>query len=170
MTELHQLAEAVTEFASRASEKLRKQGSLAGEILVFIRTSPFRKDPQYSRSVVVPFRRPTSDTAHIVAAALAGLKVIYRPGFKLAKAGVMLMELQSASTHLQGELDLEVDVERDREKLMNTLDELNRRYGKGSVHMASAGIEGNNRIWTMKQERRTPGYTTCWDDMPVVRA
>jgi DNA polymerase V len=169
VTELHQLAEAVTEFASRASEKLRKQGSLAGEILVFIRTSPFRKDPQYSRSMVVPFRRPTSDTAHIVAAALAGLKAIYRPGFKMAKAGVMLMELQSAAVQ-QTELDLEDDEGRERGALMVAMDGLNQRYGKGSVHMASAGLQGDKRVWSMKQERRTPGYTTCWADMPVARA
>ena len=167
----HQLNEAVTEFASRASEKLRKQNSLAAEIMVFIRTSPFRKDPQYSRSRVVPFRRPTSDTAHIVSAALAGLASIYRPGFKYAKAGVMLMELQSDSIR-QSELELDFGESdcRDRGKLMSTLDGLNRRYGKGSVLMASAGLGGKERAWSMKQERRTPGYTTCWDDMPVARA
>ena len=169
VTELHELVEAVTEFASRASEKLRKQGSLAGEVLVFIRTSPFRKDPQYSRSMMVPFRRPTSNTAHIVAAAVAGLKAIYMPGFKLAKAGVMLMELQSALVQ-QRELDLEGDDERDRGMLMVAMDELNQRYGKGSIQMASAGLLGDKRVWSMKQERRTPGYTTCWEDMPVARA
>ena len=169
VTELHQLNEAVTEFACRAAEKLRKQGSFAGEILVFIRTSPFRTGPQYSRSMVVPFRRPTADTAHIVAAALAGLGAIYRPGFKLAKAGVMLMELQPASLQ-QAELDLGDEVKLDRGKLMCTLDALNRRYGKGSVLMASAGLDGNKRVWSMKQERRTPGYTTSWADIPVARA
>ncbi len=169
VTELHELVEAVTEFASRASEKLRKQGSLAGQVLVFIRTSPFRKDPQYSRSMMVPFRRPTSNTAHIVAAAVAGLKAIYMPGFKLAKAGVMLMELQSALVQ-QRELDLEGDDERDRGMLMVAMDELNQRYGKGSIQMACAGLLGDKRVWSMKQERRTPGYTTCWEDMPVARA
>lgn len=44
MTELTALAEAVTEFASRAAVKLRKQGSLAALVMVFIHTSPFRKD------------------------------------------------------------------------------------------------------------------------------
>lgn len=37
--------------------------------------------------------------------------------------------------------------------------------------MASAGLAADRRAWAMKQERRTPGgYTTCWADMPVVRA
>ncbi|MBK1683118.1 DUF4113 domain-containing protein [Rhodoferax fermentans] len=53
---------------------------------------------------------------------------------------------------------------------MFTLDVLNQRYGKGAVHIASAGLDGNQWMWSMKQERRTPGYTTRWEDMPVARA
>ena len=40
VTELPPLVEAVSEFASRAAEKLRKQGSLASQLLVFCHTSP----------------------------------------------------------------------------------------------------------------------------------
>ena len=169
VTEQSDLAEALTEFASRAAQKLRKQSSLAGQVLCFIRTSPFREDAQYSRSITVPLRRPSADTAVIVAAALSGLKAIYRPGFKMAKAGVMLLELQSDAVQQQ-ELALEDDNVVDRGRLMTTLDDLNQRYGRGTVLMASAGLAGNRRAWSMKQERRTPGYTTCWDDMAVARA
>lgn len=77
------LAGAITQFASRAAEKLRAQELAAGEILVFIATSPFwRDDPQYSRSVTVPLVRPTADTTVLVASAIAGLRVIYRRGFR----------------------------------------------------------------------------------------
>ena len=169
ITELHELEEAITEFASRAAQKLRKQSSLAGQVICFVRTSPFRQDPQYSRSVTVPLRRPSADTAYIVAAALTGLRAIYRPGFKLAKAGVMLIELQS-DTFQQQELALEDDEVVDRGMLMTTLDGLNLRYGRGTVLMASAGLGGNRRTWSMKQERRTPAYTTDWNDMAVARA
>ena len=171
ITELSDLNEAVTEFASRAAQKLRTQGSQTGQVLVFIRTSPFRPEAQYSRSITVPLRRPSADTALVVAAALTGLQHIYRPGFKYAKAGVMLLELQSDCVQ-QGELALQVEDERivDRGRLMSTLDELNERYGRGTVLMASAGLAGKRRTWSMKQERRTPGYTTCWDDLAVARA
>ena len=169
VTELTPLNEAVTEFASRAAEKVRKQHSLATQVMVFIRTSPFRSDPQYSRSMVVPLRRPSADTGAIVAAALTGLKAIYRPGFKLAKAGVILLDLQSDAVG-QRELDLEDDDEMDRGQLMDALDAINQRYGKGTMKMASAGLAGDRRVWSMKQERRTPGYTTCVADMPVARA
>jgi DNA polymerase V len=169
VTDYRDVAEAVTEFASRAAEKLRKQSSLAGQLLVFIRTSPFRPEPQYSRSVVVPLRRPTSDTGELVASALRGLRAIYRPGFKLAKAGVMLMELQDRA-YEQIELDLEQDQIKDRSKLMVALDVVNQRFGKGVLHMASAGTAGDKRVWSMKQERRTPGYTTRLKDILIVKA
>ena len=169
VTELRDVIEAVTEFASRAAEKLRKQNSLAGQILVFIRTSPFRPEAQYSRSVVVPLRRPTADTGDLVTAAVMGLSAIYRPGFKLAKAGVMLLDLQDAS-YQQIELDLEDDQAPNRSRLMTAMDTVNQRFGKGALHMASAGMAGDKRVWAMKQERRTPGYTTRWADILEVRA
>jgi DNA polymerase V len=105
----------------------------------------------------------------IVAAALRSLRAIYRPGYQLAKAGVMLLELQP-NTVLQAELDLQRDEAPDRSGLMAAMDDLNQRYGRGTVQMASSGLAGDRRAWAMKQERRTPGYTTCWADMPVVRA
>jgi DNA polymerase V len=169
VTELSDLNEAVTQFASRAAEKLRKQGSAAHQLICFVRTSPFRKDPQYSGSISVPLRRPTSDTGALVSAAVAGMRAIYRPGFKYAKAGVMLVDLQP-DTVSQGELDLQGDEAPDRSKLMTTLDGLNRRFGRGAVLMASAGLAGDRRAWVMKQERRTPAYTTCWKDLAVARA
>ena len=53
---------------------------------------------------------------------------------------------------------------------MSALDGINHRYGRVTVLMASAGLAGDKRSWAMQQERRTPGYTTRWEDMPVVRA
>ncbi|WP_024972712.1 DUF4113 domain-containing protein [Ralstonia pickettii] len=170
VTVLEDLSEAVSEFASRAAEKLRRQEGLANQVLTFVRTSPFRPDPQYSRSIVVPLRRPTADSSLIADAALTGLRCIYKPDFLYAKAGVMLMELQPASVH-QGELQLDEEPgeRRDKGRLMGALDGLNRRYGRGTVLLGSTGLEGDRRRWAMKQERRTPQYTTRWEDMPVVR-
>ena len=50
---------------------------------------------------------------------------------------------------------------------MGVLDELNQRYGRGTVKLASAGIQamGERASWAMRQERRSPAYTTCWDEM-----
>jgi DNA polymerase V len=53
---------------------------------------------------------------------------------------------------------------------MDALDSVNDRFGRGMLKLASAGLGTTPRNWTMKQERRTPAYTTRWEDMPVVRA
>jgi DNA polymerase V len=81
----------------------------------------------------------------------------------------MLLELQS-DTMMQQELDLEGDGAHDRSQLMAALDTVNRRYGRGVLKMASAGLDGDHRVWSMKQERRTPRYTTRWEDMLVAKA
>ncbi|NMM80894.1 DNA polymerase V subunit UmuC [Acidovorax sp. SRB_14] len=169
VTALAPLVEAVSEFASRAAEKLRKQGSLASQLLVFAHTSPFRPGPRFNKSVVVPLRRPTADTGTLVSAAALGMRRIYEPGYPMAKAGVMLLDLIPADV-LQRELDLEGDNLRDRTKLMVALDALNGRYGKGTVHSASTGATNKDKHWGMKQERRTPQYTTRWEDVPIARA
>jgi hypothetical protein len=91
----------------------------------------------------VPERRPTSLKSLLVQAAVQGIRSIYQLGFDLVKASVMLLELQPASRN-QHELDLDLDLEepvRDRDRLMQALDFLNDRYGRGTLAMASAGMQ-----------------------------
>lgn len=80
----------------------------------------------------------------------------------------MLLELQDGGIE-QFELNLEPEPE-DKGTLMSTLDKLNGRYGKGTIILGSAGLHGDKRAFSMKQERRTPAYTTSWADIPIVRA
>ena len=168
VTELIELQEAITEFACRAAEKLRKQGGHTGHIMAFIRTSPFRKqDPQYSRSASIPLPSPTSDSAHITQAANAILKRIYRPGFKYAKAGVMLMDLQPA-TREQLLLDFDDVMPENRVRLMDAVDQLNQRFGRGTLKLASAGAPKAIKLWAMKQEQMSTGFTTDWGGLVVI--
>jgi len=139
VTELGPLVKAVSEFATRAAEKLRGQGSVTTELLVFAHTSPFWSGPRFARSVVVPLRRPTSDTERLVQTAVAGIRSIYQPGHDLIKAGVMLLDLVSRSVY-QGEFALEPDGDQEREPLMTAMDAINHRCGAGTLHLASSGI------------------------------
>ncbi|MCW5648249.1 MAG: Y-family DNA polymerase [Ramlibacter sp.] len=168
ITDLPPLIEAVSEFAMRAGEKLRRQNHVAGQVLTFVHTSPHKPGPQYSRAVTMPLRRPSADSADLVHAAIRGMRAIYRPGYKMAKAGVMLLDLQPASIH-QEELDLG-EGSPDRSRLMTAMDQLNQRYGKGTLMLASAGTAGDQRLWSMRQEMRTPHYTTRWKDVPLAMA
>lgn len=162
VTELCDLLEAITEFTSRAAEKLRKQNSQAGQLMAFIRTSPFRKnDKQHSAYRTIPLPSPSSDSAHLTELACAIVRHIYRPGHRYAKAGVMLMDLQSADTE-QLSLELGTEEPEARTRLMQALDNINGKWGRGTLHLASGGTAGKHRAWEMKQERKTAGFTTDW--------
>ncbi len=170
VTELNELMQAITTFTSRAAEKLRRQNSQAGQLMVFIRTSPFRKqDKQHSayRSISLP--SPSSDSAHLTEVACAIVRHIYRPGHSYAKAGVMLMDLQSAHAE-QLSLELGSEEPGTRNRLMTVIDRINSKWGRGTLHLASAGTAGQRRGWVMKQERKTPGYTTRWEGLAVANA
>jgi DNA polymerase V len=169
VTTRHELVAAVTSFASRVAEKLRKQGGVAGQVLVFIHTSPFRRnEPQYSRSITVPLRSPCADSAVISQAACAGLQAIFKDGINYARAGVMLLDLSDVKTE---QLELALDEgQRPDARVASAMDRINDRFGRGTLHLAGAGTQAAKQAWTMKQERRTPAYTTSWSDMPVARA
>ena len=174
------ILEAVSEFASRAAERLRQQGSVAGSIGIYFMTSPFRpNDRQHSVNVAIPLTRPTADTAALMRAAEMAVRTQFRPGFRYAKAGAILTELQPAGRE-QGELDLfssddepEPAAADPRVKLMAAMDVLNNRFGRDSVRLGSTAAASNGAevaVWATKQERRSPRFTTRWSEIPIVRA
>jgi DNA polymerase V len=159
------LAESITLYMSRAAEKLRRQHSFAGSAYVYIRTSPFKPDdPFYSNGLTIPLPTPTDDTRQLVNVVLWGLKQIYRPNFNYAKAGVMLSELVPAQG-VQTDLFSPMQSTLKSDGLMATIDEINRKMGKDAIKLAS---EGFRRPWKMKQENKSPSFTTRWAEIPKV--
>ena len=159
------LAESISLYMSRAAEKLRKQNSYAGSVYVHIRTSPFKEhDPFYSNGLTIPLPTPSNDTRQLVGVALWGLKRIYKPHYNYAKAGVMLSELVPAEG-VQTDLFSSLQVNPKSLQLMATLDIINRKMGKESVKLAS---EGFKRPWKMKQDNKSPSYTTSWEQLLTV--
>ncbi|HOY70270.1 MAG TPA: translesion error-prone DNA polymerase V subunit UmuC [Methylotenera sp.] len=165
VTDYQSLAESITLYISRAAEKLRKQQSYAGSVYVYIRTSPFKeKEPFYSNGMTIPLPTATDDTRLLVNVALWGLKQLFKPHYNYAKAGVMLSELVPVQG-IQTDLFSSVQVNPKSSKLMTTLDQINQKMGKESIKLAS---EGFKRPWKMKQENKSPCYTTKWEDLVVV--
>lgn len=171
ITDLPPLIEAVSEFATRAAEKLRAGGQRAGALQVFAHTSPFRPGPRFYRSATIQLQPASSDTKVLVGATVAGLRSIYAPGYQLAKAGVMLLDLAANGPEQQA-LDFAAPGSaRDQSPLMEVMDRINGRWGKATVHVASTGnAEKAESDWRMKQERRTPRYTTVLNEVPIARA
>lgn len=162
---VHDLAgmeEAVSTYTGRAAEKLRRQHSVAGAIQVYVRTNPFKVDhPQYQRGLTVPLPEPTDDTRRLVHYALLGLRRLYKPGYAYQKAGVMLMDLSDAR-RTQGTL---FTADRGNPALMRTMDRINALWGRGTLKLASEGVDQD---WRMRRGMMSPCYTTRWSDLPRV--
>jgi DNA polymerase V len=161
--DLEPLGEAVASYIAIAAKKLRGQGSRAGMVQVYIRTNPHKANaPQYQRGLTIPLPEPTDDTLFLTRIARWGLKRIYRPGFAYQKAGIALMNLRDAGT-VQMSL---FSKSKDNTPLMQVMDRINDVWGRGTLHSAAEGVQ---KAWTMKRELKSPGYTTRWDQLPVVR-
>lgn len=161
VTERESLEEAVALHVARAAEKLRQQGSVAGAMVVMIRTGRHNeREAWYGPSCTVQFPVPTADTGKMTAAAVQGVQRIYRAGHRYAKAGIMLLELSPAS-QCQPTLFAAGDSEKSI-KLMQAVDQLNRTYGRGTAFLAREGV---TKSWAMKRGRMTAAYTTSWDGL-----
>jgi DNA polymerase V len=165
VTDIDDLQEALIHFMGNAAGKLRSQNSVCSMVQVFIMTDRFRTDrPQYSPSVSIPLVTPTADTLTLCTWATAGLRTIFKEGFGYKKAGVILSEIGPEGIG-QGDMFAPRD-EPDRQSLMETLDGLNSRYGRGTVKVSGEGAKG---LWKMKSDQKSPSYTTCWDEIAKCR-
>lgn len=164
--DLSPLEEAVASYATRAAEKLRRQGLVAGNVGVFLKTNPFREEqPQYENSISISVTL-TDDTRLIAQTALRGLRSIYRSGFAYQKAGVLLTDLVPAGQR-QADLFEDPGDLRKSQALMEAIDRINSRMGRGTVRLCA---EGTDLRWAMRAENRTPRYTTRLDELAVARA
>ena len=164
VTEWHELAQAVSTFATRAGEKLRTHGLLACAMTVFIQTNRFVQDEFYSNAATFGLE-PTQDSFNLIRDALRGCRSIFRPGYRYWKAGVMLNDLQDAKT-APVQMFPTTDPVRSA-KLMGAMDALNGRFGRGMVRPAVSSVD---RRWTAKAEYLSPRYTTWLEELPAVSA
>lgn len=165
--DLPSLKEAVASFTSTAAQRLRGQASTAAAIQVFIQSSPFRPEPFFSAARTIRLTSPTDHTPTIVQAAVEALGAAFQSGVRYIKAGVMLFDLQDSRVE---QLDLFSQVRmkaKTNDKLMQAVDNLNARFGRGTVCVSEAL---GQKAWANRQERLTPAYTTRWECMPIVRA
>ena len=158
-----ELSQAIASFCCRLAERLRAMNLLAGGIWLRARTSVF--DGDYNAcSGSVRLGHPTADSGVLVRNALKILRKVYVPGYPYAKAGVMFFDLESANNRQPGLF--ETDTAKS-DSLMAALDKINERYGRLTLRYGAAGL--NRAEWHMRQERRSPGYTTSWQELPQAR-
>ncbi|ADQ84253.1 translesion error-prone DNA polymerase V subunit UmuC [Methylovorus sp. MP688] len=159
--QLKDLEEAISYHASNASQRLRSKGLYANAVYIFIQNSPFDKAEYYGPSCTVALPCPTDNTLQINKAALWLLRRIYRPGIYYQKAGVMLMELVPKEGQQQELLGCSEATPK-AQALMDTLDRINSKYSKGTLKVASEGLE---KAWVMRRGFKSPNYTGDWGQL-----
>lgn len=164
VTSIEELKEATIYHASRAAEKLREQGGQANSLQVFVQTSTFNEgeQPQFP-AVNMALVPPTSNTLDIAGRAGQALTRLFKPGLRYKKVGIMLTGIESESS---AQLSLMPTNNERGKQLMDVLDRVNARWGRETLSLAASGVE---RCWSMKQEHRSPRYTTAWAELPTAK-
>ncbi len=165
-SELNYITEAVSTYAVRCAEKLRKQHSVANLLTVFIHTDPFNlNEPQINIGKTISLPVATNNSIELVKYAKLGLNMIFNPEFCYKKAGVIVDGLQD-ETQVQGNLFDKTDRIK-QQKLFHTIDILNRELGRDKVKLA---IQGDGKERKLRQEKLSKRYTTNWKEIIEVKA
>ncbi len=154
--------EAIATYASMCGEKLRKQGSHARLVTVFVRTNPFKEnEEQYSNCKVLKLPVATDHTPELIHYALKALNMIYREGFAYKKAGVIVSGITEATSFQQPLFD---DVNRFKARRLNhTLDLYNQKQERSrQVRYLATGASGGK---ITVREKLSPNYTTNWAEI-----
>ena len=165
VNDIYSINEAVSDYASRACEKLRRENQYCKMISVFMRTNYFRKqDKQYHGFQSYKLFSPTNDTRDILNATRHLTEQLFKKDINFIKAGVMLSDFYDEGVY-QGDLFRTFNERDDSKKLMMTIDKIN-SSGIGKVTFASQGIK---KSWSMRRLLKSPRYLTSWEEMPIVK-
>ena len=158
--EADELRETVAAHATRAAEKLRQHGLVAGQIAAFFHTSPHRDPPHHHGQRSARLVPMTADTREIVGAALRCVEAAWRGGrgCRYVKAGVLLDDLcrpEDAPPALFAAPSPRSDA------LMAAMGQVNAKFGRDASVPAAIGIE---RGWKLRAAHHSPRYTTRLDE------
>lgn len=166
--DINDIKEAVATYTSRAAEKLRRQHSAASIISVFVvskeenHNATFNRGITHSRYTTLP--TATSLTNELIKPAVAMVDSLYKAGTLYKKAGVMLSGLVPDAS-IQGNLFLP-EIKNNGRLLMDMIDNINFSQRDDVLKFAASGT---TRDWKMRQELRSPRYTTRWEELYEVR-
>ncbi|TCZ54592.1 Y-family DNA polymerase [Roseicella aquatilis] len=164
VTRWAEMREAVAAFAHRAAEKLRAEGLVAGHLTVFLHTNPHNGDPWHSGQRAARIE-PTADSGALIGEALRLLRSLWQPGYRYAKAGVMLNDLRPEAGQPRMLFPTRDPVRSAR--VMAAMDAVNARHSAGTLRPLATGLA---RPWAARAARLSPRYTTRLEEILVARA
>lgn len=156
--------EAVASYMSTAAQKLRSQKSLASGVTVFLLTSKYHDPQNYFKSNYKELTVATDYTPDLIKAAHKLVHDLFIPELCYKKVGVMLTQLVDQNSK---QLDLQVSANDNEKKTkcMKAIDAINTTWGKDTLFFAAIGIK---QQWKMKQNRKSPCYTTNWKELLTI--
>lgn len=161
---ISELREAIASFTIRVAEKLRRGKLAAGALTVFVATNRFSKGEEYyANSATIEMAYPTEVTHELLERSLRCVEKLYRPGYRFKSAGVLLTALVPASP-ITARMYGDEKWQRAR-RAMQAVDEINARMGRDTVRL---GALETRRQWMTKFERRSPRFTTNWNEILTV--
>jgi DNA polymerase V len=164
-TELGPVEEAVAMHAATVALKLRQQKSMALILTIYLRTNKHNvKHDQHYPSITVKIPFAANSNHQITRIAVQAIRAIWQSGYNYLKTGVRATGIVPEG-EVQYNLFSGYDHNREQ-KLAGLMDDLNSRYGRGTIRLAA---EGFDRKWKMKQEYLSKQYTTNWADLVVTR-
>ncbi|MFY1664079.1 translesion error-prone DNA polymerase V subunit UmuC [Pseudomonas sp. Pseu.R1] len=165
-TDIEPIKEAVATYTQRAAEKLRAQNSLCKKIRVSIRTGMFNpEEAKYANGALVELPYPTNDVRLMTKAATEAVNRLFMAGFKYSKAEVLLLDLRQPSEYTDDLFAHSQPAVAD--KVMGVLDEINARWGRGVLRLASVPKDPG---WAMRRDLMSQSFTTRLDQLWTVKA
>ena len=163
----------VANYAARCAEKLRKQGTVASIIGVFIHTNPFREDlQQYWNFQEKRLITSSNSTTTIVQAATEVLEHIFIQGYRYKKAGVIVMGIGPNSPIQQDLFDINAEQFEKMRRLDRVIDRINRVNGTETIVLGSQQYtqkdgKGKADVFAnaIKHDFRSKNPTTRWSDI-----
>ena len=156
---------AITFHAQECGRTLRREGTVAHTVGIVLNTNPFRlQDVQQHAYPCVGLPYPISDTNTIIHYARRLLNQTYRRDCLYKRVGVYVGEVVPKDAVTK---DLFEETETEQQQIIcQLMDSINTRYGKNTLCFAASKL--GKGTWTMSRARLSPGYTTCWKDLPRV--
>jgi DNA polymerase V len=155
------LIKAISYHASVVAQKLRCQNSKAHLWGVFLMQNRFKYEQSNSITNFVTRSEMTSFTPTVVSLCCKLLNQCFVNGYSYKKCGVYASEIVSDEPAQLSLFDEDHNAKK-RSALMKGFDEINKKWGKGSIKMAS---EEFDKSWYMSQKMKSPCYTTSWDEL-----
>ncbi len=162
--ELEEIQRRLALYATRLGEKLRQYDQAAGVLTIYLWVNKYRNERKdgrscFARSVTLPVA--TNNTNHLIAWSKVIAAALFEEGTNYKKAGILAGELVPQGLP-QGNLFHDHQSHEQDNRVMATIDAINKKMGRSTVFFAACGERP--AIYT-NQDYRSRCFTTRWGEL-----